>query len=58
VPVVSLSPDEAESHFGWFTHFAGLDAMASSERTQKQLGWRPAQPGLLADLDQPYYFAR
>jgi nucleoside-diphosphate-sugar epimerase len=58
LPVVSLSPDEAEAHFGWFTHFAALDAIASSARTQEQLGWYPAHPGLLADLDQPFYFAR
>jgi nucleoside-diphosphate-sugar epimerase len=58
VPVVSLLPDDAEAHFGWFTHFAVLDAIASSARTQEQLGWHPTHPGLLADLDQPYYFAR
>ena len=28
VPVVSKTPEEAANHFGWFAHFAGLDAPA------------------------------
>lgn len=57
VPVVALKPEEAEAHFGWFTRFAGIDCPSSSERTRALLGWQPQQPGLLADLDQPGYFA-
>jgi nucleoside-diphosphate-sugar epimerase len=57
VPVVSLSPEEAEQHFGWFARFAGVDCPASSERTRSRLGWAPEQPGLIADLDHPAYFA-
>jgi nucleoside-diphosphate-sugar epimerase len=56
VPVVSKSPEAAAEHFGWFAMFAGIDAPASSERTQSRLGWRPQQPGLIADLDHPAYF--
>jgi nucleoside-diphosphate-sugar epimerase len=56
VPVVSKSPEEAAGHFGWFAHFASLDCPASSARTQEQLGWRPAQPSLIPDIDQPSYF--
>jgi len=56
LPVISKSPDQAAAHFGWFAHFATIDALASSERTRAELGWTPTQPGLLADLDQPYYF--
>jgi nucleoside-diphosphate-sugar epimerase len=56
VPVVGKSPEEATGHFGWFAHFAGLDCPASSARTQEQLGWRPAQPSLIPDIDQPSYF--
>ncbi len=51
VPVVSLAPDEAAAHFGWLTHFAGLDMPASSEWTQKTLGWEPTGPGLIEDLN-------
>jgi nucleoside-diphosphate-sugar epimerase len=57
VPVVSKSPEEAASYFGWFAHFAQMDNRASSQRTREQLGWQPTQRGLIADLDRPSYFA-
>ena len=57
VPVVSKSPDEAAEHFGWFAMFASVDAPTSSSRTQSLLGWRPEQPGLIADFDHAAYFA-
>ncbi|MBS7813263.1 SDR family oxidoreductase [Roseococcus pinisoli] len=56
VPVVSLSPDEAAGHFGWFAKFAGMDVPSSSAGTRAALGWQPEQPGLLADIDRPGYF--
>jgi nucleoside-diphosphate-sugar epimerase len=56
VPVVSKSPEEAANHFGWFAQFAALDCPASSKLTQERLGWRPVQPGLIADLDHERYF--
>jgi nucleoside-diphosphate-sugar epimerase len=56
LPVVSKSPEEAGNHFGWFAHFAALDAPASSKWTQEQLGWKPKQPGLIPDIDRPNYF--
>jgi nucleoside-diphosphate-sugar epimerase len=56
LPVVGKSPDQAAEHFGWFAHFAAIDLLASGERTRAELGWTPTHPGLLADLDQPYYF--
>ncbi|MEH2528711.1 nucleoside-diphosphate-sugar epimerase [Bradyrhizobium sp. AZCC 2176] len=56
VPVVSKTPDEATGHFGWFARFAGMDIPSSSERTRSALGWKPEQPGLIADIDQPGYF--
>jgi nucleoside-diphosphate-sugar epimerase len=57
VPVVSQSPEEAATHFGWFARFAGVDCPASSGTTRSRLGWKPEQPGLIADLDHPAYFA-
>jgi nucleoside-diphosphate-sugar epimerase len=57
LPVVAKSPEEAQAHFGWFARFVGIDAATSSERTRARLGWQPEQPGLLADLDHPAYFA-
>jgi nucleoside-diphosphate-sugar epimerase len=57
VPVVSLSPEKAQDHFGWLAMFAGLDMPASSAQTQQRLGWRPTGPGLIADLHRMQYFA-
>ncbi|NOJ40438.1 SDR family oxidoreductase [Bradyrhizobium australiense] len=56
VPVVSKSPEEATGHFGWFVRFASMDVPSSSVRTRSALGWKPEQPGLLADFDQASYF--
>jgi nucleoside-diphosphate-sugar epimerase len=57
IPAVSLSPDEAPAHFGWFAMFAGMDLRASSALTREQLGWAPSGPGLLADLRAMDYSA-
>jgi nucleoside-diphosphate-sugar epimerase len=56
VPVVSKSSEEAADHFGWIARFFGIDGAASSEQTKEQLGWRPVQPGLIADLNAAHYF--
>jgi len=56
LPVVSKTREEANEHFGWFARFPAGDLPASSEWTRERLGWQPKQPGLLADVDQPYYF--
>lgn len=55
IPVVSVSPQEAAAHFGWFAGFAGLDCPASSQLTQKRLNWHPNQPTLLADMERGIY---
>jgi nucleoside-diphosphate-sugar epimerase len=56
IPLAGKSSDEAASHFTWFAHFAAMDVHASSKQTQEVLGWRPTQPGLIADIDRPSYF--
>jgi len=56
VPAVSLSPGDAQAHFGWLAMFAGYDMPASSAQTRQELGWRPTGPGMLADLEQMNYF--
>ncbi len=56
LPVVSKSREEAADHFGWMALFFGLDGPASSALTQKRLGWRPVQAGLIADLNAAHYF--
>lgn len=35
--------------------FAQLDVPASSKRTREQFGWRPTEPGLIADIDLGHY---
>lgn len=49
-PVVSLSPEEAEQHFGWLARVVGLDLPASSEKTRHELSWNPTHPGMISDL--------
>ncbi len=51
IPVVSITPEEAEGHFGWLAVFAGRDIPSSSALTQQKLKWKPTGPGLIADLD-------
>lgn len=55
VPVVRLSPEEAQAHFGWMAMFAGFDMPASSELTRQRLGWKPTGPGLITDLKEMDY---
>jgi len=51
VPAISAEPE----HFGWLGTFFGLDVHASSARTRERLGWQPAGPGLIEDLDAGRY---
>jgi nucleoside-diphosphate-sugar epimerase len=44
VPVVSLSQEEAQAHFGRLAMFAGFDMPASSAQTRQRLGWHPTAP--------------
>jgi nucleoside-diphosphate-sugar epimerase len=52
LPVKSILMEEAGGYFGWLAHLAARDMPASSELTQKKLGWRPTGPGLIADLER------
>jgi nucleoside-diphosphate-sugar epimerase len=58
LPVTAVPRERVEGHFGWIGAFFSLDVPASSALTREQLGWKPTQPGLLADLDAGHYFAR
>ncbi|HEX4507843.1 MAG TPA: NAD-dependent dehydratase, partial [Alphaproteobacteria bacterium] len=55
VPLVSVSPEEAQAHFGWFAMFAGMDVPTSSARTRELLGWQPTGPTLIADMEAGYF---
>jgi nucleoside-diphosphate-sugar epimerase len=57
IPVVSLSPEKAQEHFGWLAAFVGFDLPASSEQTRRELGWNPQGPRLLSDLLEMDYAA-
>jgi hypothetical protein len=56
VPVVRKSSEEAADHFGWIARFFSIDSPASSAQTQKLLGWKSVQSGLIADLNTGNYF--
>jgi nucleoside-diphosphate-sugar epimerase len=56
VPIVSIPEEEAGNHFGFFGRITLIDNPASSEATQKALGWRPTHPSLMDDLAQAFYF--
>jgi nucleoside-diphosphate-sugar epimerase len=55
IPVVSLSAEEAPTHFGWLAMFIGMDFPASSAWTREVLGWHPTGPGLITDLENMKY---
>ena len=56
LPVAAIPSEEAAAHFGFLGAFFALDCPASSALTQQLLGWHPAQPGLVADLEEGHYF--
>jgi nucleoside-diphosphate-sugar epimerase len=56
VPVASIPAENVAAHFGGLQLFVGIDAPASSARTQELLGWSPTHPGLIADLDHGRFF--
>jgi nucleoside-diphosphate-sugar epimerase len=56
VPAVSIPPEASGEHFGWIGGFFGLDVPASSVLTREAMGWDPAQPGLIEDLEMGHYF--
>jgi nucleoside-diphosphate-sugar epimerase len=62
LPVVSISREEANAHFGSFIGTtaasdlsARLDAARSSAQTRELLGWRPMHPRLLPDIEEHYF---
>jgi len=57
VPVVSIAAEDADAHFGFLGPLVQLDNPTSSLQTQELLGWKPAHPGLIEDIDEGHYFA-
>lgn len=57
LPLKSLTPEEAQAHFGWLAMFTSLDLTASSKLTRERLNWTPTGPGMLEDLRNMDYAA-
>jgi nucleoside-diphosphate-sugar epimerase len=56
LPVVSISREEADAHFGSFLGtVAARDLPRSSASTQELLGWRPVHLALIPDIEQHYF---
>ena len=54
VPVIAKNKEEATAHFGSFAHFAAMDVQASSDETQRTLGWLPIGTELIKDIENVY----
>ncbi|KAG0647225.1 Sterol-4-alpha-carboxylate 3-decarboxylating [Hyphodiscus hymeniophilus] len=54
VRVVSKLLEEAAVDLGFLAYGISSDSPASSLKTRKELGWAPAQPGLIADVEKYY----
>lgn len=55
VPAKSLTPEEAEAHFGGLAMWVAGNGPASSARTRDVLGWEPKEVGIIADIRRPGY---
>lgn len=58
LPAVSIPADVLmlPGYFGFLANMVTLNLPASNLITRQTLGWEPAQPWLLADLDNGHYF--
>lgn len=58
LPAVPIPADVLmlPGYFGFLANLVTLDLPASNLITRQTLGWEPAQPGLLKDLDNGHYF--
>lgn len=50
VPIVSIDFEKAQEHFGFLGLLFGLDNPTSSEKTRKELGWKPKNKGLIEEI--------
>ncbi|PRX65902.1 nucleoside-diphosphate-sugar epimerase [Nonomuraea fuscirosea] len=59
VPAVSLTPEEAATHFvsPFMARVYAFDGPVSSSLTRESLGWSPVHPTLLEDLEHGDYLA-
>ena len=50
LPIVSIPPEKAEEHFGWFQFGITADNPASSTKTRERLGWTPTGLTVIEDV--------
>lgn len=55
LPVESKPLDAAAEAMGMLANVISMDTPTSSEKTQRELGWKPSQIGLLADMEANYF---
>jgi nucleoside-diphosphate-sugar epimerase len=55
VPAKSLTPQDAEAHFGPLATWVANNGPASNAWTKRTLGWLPEQVGIVADIERPDY---
>lgn len=55
IPAVSIPAEQATGHFRTFP-FITMDITMPNAETRRLLGWEPARPGLIADLEDGHYF--
>jgi nucleoside-diphosphate-sugar epimerase len=55
IPLLSIAPEAAAEHFGWFAQMAAIDCPASSKLTQERLNWHPTHSTLLSDIEHGVY---
>ena len=51
VPTVSMTPEQAASHFGFLAYFIAADFQTSAAKTKQILGWNPTGPDVIADIE-------
>ncbi|GAA5986195.1 hypothetical protein JCM11641_002885 [Rhodosporidiobolus odoratus] len=56
VPVKSISPEDAQAHFGFLAMFAKLHSNISADTTKEVLRWKSEQVTLREDLENGSYF--
>ena len=55
LPARSLTPEEAEDHFGPLAMWVGNNGPVSNAWTRETLGWTPAHLGIVADIERSEY---
>ena len=58
LPVAPIAPEDVQGHFGWIGTFFSMDLAATSTKTRELVGWEPAGPTLIDDIDAGAYSAR